>query len=359
MLLNDKPIIPKALDDIFKDTKIGSIAGALTNELYGINHQLIPKPVLTQKDQRGILFVVRPQLNLSSDNIRNIRRFYGLLTSESKSIQRYVRTVLDPRLPKGYKGLDPLVCPLLDPDNAFIVPITNFSISMSGAPDPVLPTYTSAAGRYKEEYVQVDGSMDIYNSYDMDISFTDTVGNPLLLLFYVWEYYMSYVFEGLMTPYMDYVIGNIIDYTTRIYYFTFTSDKRYISKVFATGVSFPVSISLGQFFNFNRERPIDAEANKFTVRFKSIGAQYMDDILLKEFNKTVAIHNGNMRDGVRESNYMKIPTEYLRLLNNRGYPYVNVETKQLEWWAPKEVVRQLFNRYDKWGKPKALSSEVV
>jgi hypothetical protein len=44
----------------------------------------------------------------------------------------------------------------------------------------------------------------------------NTRGDPIVYLFYVWAFYQSLVFQGLMVPYPDYIVHNRLDYNTRI-----------------------------------------------------------------------------------------------------------------------------------------------
>lgn len=90
-------IVPYSLDDYFQTTSIGSLDKAIGNNLYGINHRQTPGLVPSNKDTYGLTFFVRPQLNMQSDNIRNMRIFSPLLSSNPLTMQRFVRTTLDPR----------------------------------------------------------------------------------------------------------------------------------------------------------------------------------------------------------------------------------------------------------------------
>ena len=81
----EKPILPYSLDDLFASTGVGSLDKAIGNNLYGINHRQTATPVPSNKDTYGLTFFVRPQLNLQTDNIRNVRQFYPLLTENETS----------------------------------------------------------------------------------------------------------------------------------------------------------------------------------------------------------------------------------------------------------------------------------
>lgn len=337
--------VPYTLDDYFSTTPIGSIDRAIGNNLYGLNHQQIPGAVPSSKDVYGLTFFTRPQLNLQPDNIRNERRFYPLLSENETSMQRYVRCMLDPRLQRGHGTnkntteliYPPIGCPLVDMSQAFIPVLTNNLLTLSGWPDVTAPVFESEAGLYKESYAQVDGLTKNYASFDLDASFRNTKGDPILYMFYVWLHYFGNVFEGKMVPYMDYLSENVIDYNTRIYRLVLDSEKKKVKKIAATGVAFPVSIPTGSFFDFNSETPYSDQNKEITIRFRCLAAEYLDDILVREFNETTMIFNPAMMNNNRESYMQLVDQRYLSLFNNRGYPRINEDNYNLEWWVDKQV----------------------
>ena len=340
-------ILDMSLDDLYTSLNIGSIERASANNLYGINHRSIPTVVPSNKDRYGLTFFVRPQLNMSQDNIRNIRYFYSMLSENMTSVQAYVRSVLDPRIGTGVTfgktTYPPRVCPLVDNENAFIPILTNNLNSISGWPDLVTPAYVSEPGMYKEVYSQVDGMTKNYESFDIDATFRNVRGDPIIMMFYVWCHYMSLVFEGKLVPYFDYMAENTIDYNTRIYRLVTDSTHMYVTKIAATGYAFPISVNLSSFFDYNHETPFNDQNKEITVRFRCGGAEYLDDVLIYEFNETVCIFNSSMTEKNRENNMVKVPPSLLTLFNNRGYPRINYNTYELEWWVPKD----LYNGYTK------------
>jgi hypothetical protein len=341
-----KTIVPYTLDDYFASTPIGSVDRASGNNLFGINHQQTPGAVPANKDTFGLTFFTRPQLNLQSDNLRNERRFYSLLTNQPLSMQRYIRCMLDPRAqlghqPKSSNNVEalypPIPCPLVDSSQAFIPVLTNNLLTLSGWPDVVAPVFESESGMYKESYAQVDGLSRNYESFDLDASFRNTRGDPILYMFYIWLQYMSDVFEGKLVPYMDYLVENVIDYNTRIYRLVLDVNKQKVKKIAATGASFPVSVPTGSFFDFNSETPYSDQNKDITIRFRCMGADYLDDILIKEFNDTVKIFNPSMFNRYRDQEMVRVSQKTLPLFNNRGYPRIDETTYDLEWWVSKDM----------------------
>lgn len=331
-----KPLLSLSLDDLSQTSAVGNISRAITDNLYGINHRQTPSPVPINKDHYGLTFFTRPQLNMTTRNLRNVRRMVPLLSDEPMSYQRAIRCLLDPRIMTGWSDLTELACPLIDNAQAFIPILSNHLTSISGWQDIVVPNYTSKEGVYKESHSMVDGLTVNYTAYDITATFRNSRGDPITSLFYYWAHYMSNVFEGTLMPYPDFVITNEIDYNTRIYRLVLDSSKKYVQRIAATGASFPAAVPIGGIFDYSSEKPYNDVNSEISIPFKCNGAIYNDDILVFAFNKTVVTFNGEMKDGTREVAMVQIPSEYLTLFNNRGYPRIEPETYELQWWINKE-----------------------
>jgi hypothetical protein len=330
----------ESLDDFFAKTQyIGSLDKALSNNLYGINHQTIKPMIQDNKDSFGLAFFTRPQLNLTAVNIRNIRTMYSLLSSNKQSIHMYVRNMLDPRL--YTHDTKPIRSLLVDNEMAFIPILTNTIKNMSGWPDIVLPTFTSKQGVRGQQWSIGDGYTEVLDAFDMDCTFRNVRDEPIVLMMETWVRYISEVFEGMMSPYLDMIRENEIDYNTRIYRVILDESKHFVKKIAATGASFPVNVPTGRMFDFSDSQNYNDQNKDINIRFKCMGAMYNDDILIDEFNRTTGIFNKDMRDLVNakangkpySGNMVKIPFELLSLFNNRGYPYINPEYLQLEWYV--------------------------
>ena len=308
-------------------------------------------------------------------NVSNYRGFYNLLTDNAMSYQRYTRLMLDPRLCKlgeinGSQTTErDLKCPFVDYSNAFIPVLTNNIVSLSGWPDLTAPTRTSDAGLYGEEVSMVDGVTNHYESFDIDTTFRNTRGNPLIYLFYIWLKYESLVYEGILTPYTDFILENEIDYQSRIYRLVLDQQKRYVTYIGATGASFPINVPTGSLFDFNSDNVYNNKNSEINIRFRSMGFTAFEDILKYEFNRTTAIFNpdmksllkqdiegGNTDKILRESavktyrtpnnGMVKIPyalaltmdsgsisDNKFYQLNHRAIPWINLSTNELEWWV--------------------------
>lgn len=367
-LQNSQPpnevVFDRSVDQLLESLPVGSMTKAISNNMFGINFRQTGNPVPRSKDMYGFTFFTRPQLNLRNTNITNYRGFYNLLTSNELSYQRFTRLLLDPRLALN-EGLS---CPFVDDQNPFFSILTNNVMSVSGWPDLAVPTHTSEAGLYGEEHSFVDGVTNHFEAFDLDVTFKNTKGNPLIYLFYIWIKYESLVFEGILNPYVDMITENEIDYNTRIYRVLLDQQKRYVTYIGATGASFPVNVPTGNIFDYNTDTPYNTKNSEINIRFRSVGFTAFEDILKLEFNKTLAIFNAGMRkvlefdlgsasdeEKARENGmvsykipgcpYVKLP-HYLSMsidtdvfsnsffnVNHRAYPYINLITNELEWWV--------------------------
>lgn len=332
-----------ATNAIFSNTAVGSITDAIGSSIYGINHRQTPGAIQLNKDLFGLTFFTRPTLNLTWDNVKNIRKLAPLLTTDPTSIQRIIRCLLDRDLCKGDITTGAIVSsPLVDEQQAFIPMLTNHILSMSGWPDVNAPTMTSQSGAYQEAFSMIDGVTDIYSTYDIQANFRNIPGDPITLLFLVWLHYASAVYQGTMLPYFNKIIENEIDYNTRIYRLVLDSSKRYVKKIAACGAAFPISAPIGAAFNYEHERPINSSNDQISIPLRCIGAIYQDDILISEFNKTTELFNIGLKDANRDAQYMKIPIDALGLFNNQGYPRINQDTYELEWYVSLETYAQMY-----------------
>lgn len=345
-------------------TSLGNPDTVMSDVLYGISHRYNNPRVYKNRDSYGLAFFTRPCLNLSNLNVRNVRQMYDLLRNNQNSLHTYVRCMLDPRTSRGlpeppvnlqldFGITDPktveelglklkvVSSPLVDEYLPFIPVLTNLLISMSGWPDIVLPTFTSKEGVRREQWIMGDGYVDFYEAWDLDCNFRNMKNEPLIMMFETWLRYIAMVHEGLMSPYMDFIIENEMDYNTRIYRLVLDENKQFVKKISATGAAFPTTVPNGKFFDYESDGKYNLSTNEINIRFRCVGAEYNTAILVHEFNQTVGIFNpavwNLISDTVRTANeagLVKIPFGILNYFNFRGYPLINKDNLELEWYIP-------------------------
>jgi hypothetical protein len=319
------------VEDVWARSAVGNPSTAVTETLYGINHRSLNNSIPINKDYYGLAFFTKPDLRFTTDNLLKLRKFTPMLTSRETSLPRAIRAMLDFR--HNTHNEDSYNCSLIDPKQIFIPLLTNQCVSMSGWPDIEAPTFKSDAGVYGEEWSFVDGITELYRTWDTTINFRNIPGDPITALFWYWVSYASAVFEGTLTPYADNIAENVIDYQTRIYRVVLDSSKRFVQKIACTGAAFPIGVPLGMSFNFETDTPIN-RLDQIPISFRCIGAEYLDDMIIHDFNAAVVIGNQDMADDQRQNaGLVKVPYEFIYLFNHLGYPRINIQTFELEWWV--------------------------
>jgi len=310
----------------------GHMDQVYTNAFFGLNHRKAPTALPRNREQTPLIFITRPRLNLSSDNLRADRKFNSLAIGNRYSLARAIRCLLDPRLaPKGE-----ITSPFVDNRQAFIPIFMETAQAVSGWQDIAAQTYNSPDGKMQESYGWIDGPIDIYRSFDIDMTMRNMDGNVSIYMLAMWIIYQAYVFAGIMVPYPPYVLARRRDFDSRIYSIVLKSDGYSLSQIMCTGASHPVAVSSAAAHNFEFGKTINTANDLVTCRFKCYGQLHYDDIVIDQFNRAVRMTNGDMMDGYRENAMVKIPRDELFIYNHNGYPYINIDTAELEWWIPRD-----------------------
>lgn len=335
------------IDWMTRGSGFGSLSEAMVNALVGFNHRAVANPVPYNQDNQGMTFFTRPRMNLSYNNLGADRRLSILGAGKGNKSGHYpmaIRQWLDPELNRSLFEAGNR-SPLADPYMPFLAILSNNLISLSGWPDPVAEYFTSEEGLAKESWGMVDGIDTIYSGYVLNATFRNIVGDPISLLYQVWLVYMSMVYQGRMLPYPDSEMLREIDYQTRIYRLILDPTRTYVQKVGACGAAFPTSSALGQAFDFSTDSPFEqARASSISIPFQCYGAMYQDPILLREFNDVGELFNPCMNSLYRNTYMIKIPLEDLNAMNSYGYPRINLDTNELEWWEFKQRYQALKNQ---------------
>lgn len=345
-------------DYIDEKPPVLTLSNNMTNNVYGINHRQTPLAIPMNKDHYGYTFFTRPQLNLTDSNIVKSRIMHKLLTTVDMSWQRYIRATLDPRLQwSSSRGK----CPFVDKHMPFIPLLTNNLVSISGWKDINLNQFTSKAGQYKEEFSMVDSvSMD-YSAYDVTATFRNLKGDAITSMFFYWCHYMSLVFEGVLSPYPDFIFNNELDYCTRIYRIVLDPTKRKVQRIAACGAAFPTGVPIGGIFDYSNDKPYNDVNAQIAVPFRCVGFICDDDILIRTFNETVGLFHPGMninlpRGGLENVNrdekgaiirgMTKIPASLLQYFNNRGYPYIDPITYEMCWYVDTTLYNDVMGKLE-------------
>lgn len=342
------------IDTISRFNGLGALSQSTVNLFYGINHRGLGNPVAINTDQQGLTLFTRPRMNLSYDNIAMDRVMTPLLTDDPRTLQRIIRTYLDPvgmsdrYKTEGREVVRQIRSDLTDPLSPFIGLLTNTLISLSGWPDVVVAYFDSAPGPMREVWGMIDDTADQLGSQDLTATFRNVPGDPITLLFHMWIRYMSNVYRGKMMPYPDSVLENEIDYQTRIYRLILDPTRQYLQKIAVGNAAVPLSASMGQSFDFSSDNPFSSErSTQITIPFHCWGFEYNDPILIREFNDVVFLFNRDMGTQARIAKMVKIPYRHLIAFNGFGYPYIDPRSQEVQWWIYRDQYNAILATYDK------------
>lgn len=338
--------IREMLDSLTKVKHGFTLSESMTNTFRGPNIVTNTPMLKPNTNLPGYVFTVRPDLNFSPANLKLDRKMSPLLTDKANSIMRAIRCILSPQcmMPMHQAGfpnrsvdgrLKYIDCPLVDKNYPFIAISDNNVKTLTGWPSGQLGVRSTPAGILKEVHLMADGPATYKGEFSLNMSLNSMKGNPLMYLYYYWILYIGMVYTqsyGLM-PWPEYLSNGRMDYTTRIYRLIMDETKTYVTEAAMTGYAIPRSIDIGPYFDYQSDnyRPFIERTTE--VEFACSGAEYLDEIIIKQFNRTVEIFQPLMGDKYRKQYLQKVDKKYQKIMNNKVYPWINPISRELEWWC--------------------------
>jgi hypothetical protein len=334
----DRALTGETLDEwiehAFRENGGPGYGSALINMLKGVRilgpgNQMAPIP----DDNIGLVFVNRPLLNLSDENVVLHQQLLPLYEPPRNSLQAYVKGLLDPVWGRANSGDDDL----LDPLYAWIAPITNLCKVSSGFPDVSLNVAKSTPGLRKEVYQYVDGILKVNYDFDMRLSMHNPKPNIIPFIFDVWNHYIEGVTlgdEG-MEPYDEALTQNYRDYDCRVYHIILGKDMRSIEGIYCNGYSWPNTYPSGAFSTIDRTTNTlrGQGQDEVEITFPSVIFRYNNIRIADQFNRTTVFFNPNLHPQVRDMHYRKLKFSEYFSGAYKAYPWININTMQMEYWS--------------------------
>lgn len=300
------------IKNIFNQSVIPGNSNLITENFYGFNTNAYGTFSQQPQNSNGYVFFTKPMMNLSSYNLAMMPNLYNLVSTDKKSIANFIRQTLDPRimglkksLGKGNVDVTLVKSPLLDATSGFIPILSNSLISLTGWPDIMASAYTTNEGWGREQWSMFDGIINVNNAYTLDCTFSNILGEAVIIMIQTWLRYMDNVYQGYMLPYLDMISNNEMDYNTRIYRIILDKTQSYCKKICACGSSFPLNIPTGREFDYNYMDVYLQENKEFSVEFQCTGFIQNEPYLIKDFNMTTAIFNERLRKWMFKYNFDK------------------------------------------------------
>lgn len=332
LMKNDTPLANK-------DDSLTSIFRRVT-----IDKTILP----TERHNAVKYFFTRPRVNLSRSTLIVDRILSKLNKTIGDSIEKSIRLLLDPSL--GYKraNTEYVENNIIRNDEPFITVLSNAVNTVSGHPDPIIESFTSKEGLYKEQVSHIEGTDKLFGAWYATINFTNLKGEGVWLLLDTWIRYSVLVKAGKILPYSRYLLGRQVDYQSGLFTLVLGDDNRTIKHIAST-IVFPTALSKGKLFDSMKDVSKRAGVEDISVRFRCIGAEYDDPITAFEFNKHVASFAGSLRNyihgDIRGSEYVVVPPNIYSRFNDRCIPFIDLKYGKLEWLVHKDDVEELSKEF--------------
>lgn len=358
---NNMTSVKNIIDLASISASTGSYESKLYDSVFGIDYTnkstILPPPT----DQAGPVFFCKPWCNLSYNNINKDRVLLSLTNGGADTLGAVIRAYLDPRthsiqtalagsnrLGDGVDDKDRLeygeASPLVDPYSPFIPILSNTCTSLTGWPDLITDVYQGAPGVSRESIVFGDGIETMMENRTLTANFSNVRGGLVQLLFFYLQRYQNGIHTGKVYPWPDLAFTDCIDYPMRIFQLILDNTREYVTGI-ASAIVMVTSSNIGEYFNFNKDEVLKSGGRDVSIQFQTLyGVEYFDTILPFEFNHFVALYNHDMMltditdqssplVGVAKGDYFKVTKDLYSYANFRSYPYINMQTSKLEWYA--------------------------
>lgn len=249
---------------------------------YGIN--TLPGNV----EHSGLTFFTRPKLPLTRGNLQQVPSLIGLDVNNPVSFAYAIRCWLDTKFTKNganFANVDK--CPFFNRKSAFNIPLSNACIAQSGWPDPFIQTFTTTGGFFQEDQTFPIGSDRLRKTYDLNFTFKETQGGPILAMLYAWYEVMASLTEGSMVAYAEDIDAQRMCYTVSIYRFLLDPSKRHITHYAKATGCFPKAPPMGALFNQSPGEEAIEAAKEISIPFVANKIEYDDPRILLDFNMLV------------------------------------------------------------------------
>lgn len=262
-------VLNNALENSYQHSGFGSAESAFEKTWAEVD-RYGSRLYTPNKVSAGLVFITRPQINLNSLNLR-MNRFMSMLdTFDPMMVQFAIRASLDGYSRRMYYGDLVKRCPFLKATSPWFTILGNTLSDISGSPSKVIDTYTSTGGFYSESYSHAIGSDGNKKPIDLQLTFVDPQGGPVMAIFQYWMEYIERVTTGEFMPHQHYIEKRRLDYTVSIYRLLLDPSRRYIYGWYKYTGCFPINLPTGAMFDMSRSEYWVEACKNFTVTFRCV-----------------------------------------------------------------------------------------
>lgn len=302
----------------------------------------------------GLIFVTRPEFNLSDYNIYRSEKLISMAGAGPNDLSGYLRGLLDKQW--AAKTFGDQGHPMLDNNMPFITCLNEFLKTSTGFGDLQLRINTTEPGLRQQVYQYVSSKIEENGQYSIQQTYHNP--RPLIIqtLFQYWLTYISEVKSGdnQITPHMEYLMGNRCDHDCRIYHMLMNRDTEYLESIFATVRSIPQTFPAGAIADIDRTGSSlrGQGQDEISIQFSSEGMRFDEISLINSFNEHVYYYNPALMQTVKNGGngeYRLLDISEYRDYRYMMYPLliptqqdIRGKTKQsfrqgirLTWWTRK------------------------
>lgn len=295
-------------------------------------------PFQVNRMYRGMTFITRPKLNLSTRSLRQDPHMQMLDNANPYSFQMAIRAWLDTNFSKKN---DAIVrnCPYFNKQSAFNIPLMNSLTAISGWPDTVIETYTTRGGYFSEDQTIAVGSTDGRQTTNLTLSCRDYQGGFVMAMLY---YYLRSLYlqsSGLSTVYTEDIDAFRLNYTFSIYRFLLDPYRKHIPYWAKATGCFVNGLPTGDLFNFSIDDEYIPTSREFSFPVVANRVEYMNPQILTDFVELTSRYGGKQlktrsTGGALDDGYVEVP--YRSDMNFIGLPTIDLRKGNNEfiWVSP-------------------------
>lgn len=316
----------KLLDAITESNAIASGRGSsqyVAQTILSQHDRFGTAPAQINSEMVGMTFFTKPRFNMTTSSLRQDPTLALLDTLDPLSFMFSIRCNLDTVFSRSPLGRPfAAASPFFNDESPFNVPLSNMLVGINGFPDFNMEYETTESGYFSEDMTMVRGNDWGRRTYNLSCTFRDVQGGYLMAYLYYWILAMSLQMEGAIVAYPDDREANRLNYSCSIYRFVLDPSMKTIVKWSKATGCFPVSLPIGDVFNFGPGDSFIHTSQQFTVPFIANHIRYMDPRHLSAFNTLVKRYAGenvaekgirNKMDMTAASNFNGVP--FIELYN--------------------------------------------
>lgn len=295
-------------------------------------------PFQINRMYRGMTFITRPKLNLSTRSLRQDPTMQMLDTTNPYSFQMAIRGLLDTKFCRDHPDMV-FACPYINTKSPFNIPMMNSLTAISGWPDTVIETFTTRGGYFSEDQTIAVGSTDGRQTTNLTLSCRDYQGGFVMAMIF---YYLRSLYlqsSGLTTVYTEDIDKFRLNYTFSIYRFLLDPYRKSIPYWAKATGCFISGMPTGDLFNFSIDDEYIPTAREFSFPVVANRIEYMNPQILTDFVTLAARYGGSQfktrsLGGALDDGYVEVP--YRSDMNFIGMPTIDLRkgNNDFVWIAP-------------------------